>query len=349
MRSQGIKVNVSHILGKHTLRAGIDFRDQVRNDAGANGNSAGNFTFDNTYTQATDNGAIPAASIGLSYAAFQLGIPTTMSIDNNTSLSEGNPYYGWYGMDTWRVTRNMTLTLGLRMEYETGPTERYNRAIGGFDPTAQLPIAGAAQAAYAANPIPQLAGSAFVVQGGDYYLGSNGKTNQLWQNQLMFLPRVAAAWQVTPKTVIRAGYGIYYDTLNVACGIGAAERFLLHSDQHHQQQLGRHVQPRQSVQRRIAAHQSVPEHGRRQSALPALRQQSRLHVSGGPRLQLHSLQPRAPAVQRWRGSVQRQIGNNMLIEATYWGQWATRSSRNTPARCASGAILVNRSGPQQHE
>ena len=30
-----------------------------------------------------------------------------------------------------------------------------------------------------------------------------------------------------------------------------------------------------------------------------------------------------PMVQRWRGSIQRQIGSNMLIEATYWGQWAT--------------------------
>ena len=158
---------------------------------------------------------LAAGNIGLSYAAFQLGIPTSMSVDNNTSVTEGNPYYAWYGMDTWRVTRQLTLTLGLRMEYELGPTEEHNRAIGGFDPNAQLPIAAAAQAAYAANPIPQLASNAFTVQGGDYYLGVGSYTNKLWQNQLMYLPRLAAAWQATPKTVIRAGYGIYYDTLNV--------------------------------------------------------------------------------------------------------------------------------------
>ena len=63
-----------------------------------------------------------------------------------------NPYYGWYGQDTWRVTRNLTLTLGLRMEYERGPTERYDRALSYFDPNLELPITAAAQAAYARNP-----------------------------------------------------------------------------------------------------------------------------------------------------------------------------------------------------
>ena len=43
VRSQGFKVNVAHILGNHSLRAGIDFRDQIRNDAGANGYSSAIF------------------------------------------------------------------------------------------------------------------------------------------------------------------------------------------------------------------------------------------------------------------------------------------------------------------
>ena len=323
VRSQGFKINAAHIVGNHSVRVGIDFRDQVRNDAGANGYSAGNFTFDNTYTQATDNGSIPAAAIGLSYAAFQLGIPTTSSIDNNTSLSEGNPYYGWYAMDTWRVTRNITLTAGLRMEYETGPTERYNRAIGGFDPTVQLPIAGAAQAAYAANPIPQLPASSFVVQGGDYYLSSNGKTNQLWQNQLMFLPRVAAAWQLTPKTIIRAGYGIYYDTLNALVEAAPQNGYSCTQTNTSSDNSG------------VTFNLGNPYNG-----ISPLTNPFPSMAGGGPPCQPYgnslgsmyqvgrgfSFIPydrKHPAVQRWRGSVQRQIGNDMLIEATYWGQWAT--------------------------
>ncbi len=84
-----------------------------------------------------------------------------MSSDNNASYALMNPYYAWYGQDTWRMTRNLTVTLGLRIEYEQAPTERYNQAITYFDPAAQLPIAAAAQAAYAANPVPELAASAF--------------------------------------------------------------------------------------------------------------------------------------------------------------------------------------------
>jgi hypothetical protein len=55
------------------------------------------------------------------------------------------------------------VTFGLHIEYEFGMKERYNRIIGGFDPTLSLPITAPAQAAYAANPIPELASSAFSV------------------------------------------------------------------------------------------------------------------------------------------------------------------------------------------
>ena len=322
VRSQGLKVNAAHILGNHSVRVGIDFRDQVRNDAGANGYSSGNFTFDNTFTQATDNGAVPAASIGLSYAAFQLGIPTTSSIDNNTSLSQGNPYYGWYGMDTWRVTRDITLTVGLRMEYETGPTERYNRAIGGFDPTAQLPIAGAAQAAYAANPIPQLAASSLTVQGGDYYLGANGKTNQLWQNQLMYLPRVAAAWQVTPKTVVRAGYGIYYDTLNSLVEAAPQNGFSCTQTNTSSDNSG--VTFNLGNPYNGVSPVSNPFPSMAGGNPPCQPYGSSLGASYqvGRGFSFIPYDRRHPAVQRWRASVQRQLGSNMLVEATYWGQWA---------------------------
>jgi Carboxypeptidase regulatory-like domain len=322
-RTQGFKANVSHVLGKHTFRGGVDFREQVRHDVGENGNSAGTFSFDNTYTQATDNGLIPGASIGLSWAAFQLGIPTSNSIDNNTSVTEGNPYFGWYGMDTWRATRNITLTVGLRMEYEMGPTEAYNRAIGGFDPTAQLPISAAAQAAYAANPVLGVPASAFVVQGGDYYLNQNGFTNQLWKNQLMFLPRAAAAWQATPKTVVRVGYGIYYDTLNVLNEAANQSGF-------------------SCTQTNTASNNSgiTFNYGNPYAGIPPVTNPFPSMIGGNPPCtpygsSLGSMYQvgrgftfipynrEHPQVQRWRASVQRQIGNNMLVEATYWGQWAT--------------------------
>src|SRR5688500_13772803 len=108
-----------------------------------------------------------------------MGLPTSASADTNATCGLSNPYMGWYGQDSWRITPRLTLMLGLRMEYEWGRTERYDRVIGWFDPTAKLPITDAAQAAYARSPIPELAASAFSVLGGSIYPGVNGAQTKI--------------------------------------------------------------------------------------------------------------------------------------------------------------------------
>src|SRR5207302_7929416 len=114
-----------------------------------------------------------------------------------------NPYTGVYGEDGWRICRNLTVTVGLRMEYEFGLKERYNRLIGGFDPNATLPITAAAQAAYARNPIPELAAADFHVVGGSFYTAVNGTGTRFPAGQLMWLPRFGVAYQIRANTVLR--------------------------------------------------------------------------------------------------------------------------------------------------
>ena len=143
-----------------------------------------------------------------------MGLPTSSSIDTNATYALSNPYAGWYAQDNWRLSPKLTINLGLRLEYEWGRMERYNRVIGGFDPAATLPITALAQAAYAKNPVPELAASAFVVQGGSVYPGQNGVNSRLQNAELMWLPRIGAAYQISAKTVLRGGYGMYFDTLN---------------------------------------------------------------------------------------------------------------------------------------
>ncbi|HEY3440648.1 MAG TPA: carboxypeptidase-like regulatory domain-containing protein [Paludibaculum sp.] len=213
-RSQTFKAEVSHVRGNHTIRAAFDTRGMFRTGGGG-GNTSGNFAFANSYTKKYDDDLAPSQNLGLAWAAFVLGTPNSISVATNDNYAMYTPYYAGFVQDNWRLTPKLTLNFGLRTEWEGGATERYNRMIAGFDPTLTLPITAGAQAAYAANPIPELAAANFKVLGGTNYVNANGQPRNWFQNELLWLPRIGAAYQWNDKTVIRVGYGIFYDTLNV--------------------------------------------------------------------------------------------------------------------------------------
>jgi hypothetical protein len=324
VRQQALKFSASHVHNSHSLKAGVDFRQHYRTQYQLGGFTSGNFSFANNYVRKDEDGNTPNAGLGLSWATFMLGIPTAMSTDSNDSFALMNPYYAWYAQDTWRLSRNLTLALGLRLEYEQGPSERYNRAQTFFDPNVVLPISEAAQAAYARNPLPELPASAFVVRGGSVYAGTNGVDRKLWRNELMWLPRLSAAWQANSKTIVRGGYGIYYDTLNVQnqaadqYGFSRATSTILTND------FG------------VTWLAGDPQNGRSPltDPFPVRSDGTRYDVPPGAGLgamaragqgfSFTAYDRSHPRVQRWRVGVQRQLSENMLIEASYWGQWGDR-------------------------
>jgi hypothetical protein len=212
--------DVYHNRGNHQFRAGVDFRQQTRSNHA--GNSDGTYGFGNTYFREYDdggpNGTYNPATLGLSWASFMTGLPTSASVSNNASYLASNQFVGAFLQDTWRVTPKLTLTLSLRAEWENGAKGKHDDFISGFDPNAQLPISAGAQAAYAANTasqVPELAASNFIVKGGALYAGTSGAPSRMWASQLMWLPRIGFGYQLDRKTVIRGGYGLYYDTLDV--------------------------------------------------------------------------------------------------------------------------------------
>ena len=109
-----------------------------------------------------------------------MGLPSAISVDNQASQVLTNPYFGFYVQDNWRLTPKLSLNYGLRVEYELGPTERFDRMLGAFDPNATLPIAAQAQAAYAANPAAGV--PSINVQGGNTYAGVGNAPRRLWAN-----------------------------------------------------------------------------------------------------------------------------------------------------------------------
>ena len=193
--------------GKHSFRSGADVR-AYREDSFPSVHSAGryDFTRNAVLTRQLDNS--PAAAIGQDLAAMLLGYPSGGTIDRSATRFNQVLYTGLFFQDDWKVTANLTVNLGVRWEYEGAPTERDNRNARGFDPDAALTITNAAQAAYAANPIPQVPPADFRVRGGLLF-ASDANRQFLNPDLNNFQPRAGFAYQLDSKTVVRGGWAIY--------------------------------------------------------------------------------------------------------------------------------------------
>jgi hypothetical protein len=197
--------NYTKIRGSHTLRAGYDYRRYIETGFGP-GASAGQYDFGSNFTRQLDNSS--AAVTGQQFAAFLLGQPTGGSIDRNAERLSYTPYHGVWFQDDWKLNRKLTLNLGLRYEYEAATYDSENRNVRGWDPNATLAITSAAQAAYAAAPIPEVAPANFHVLGGLQF--ADGSHPGFWKADTNnWAPRLGAAYQLNPKTVVRGGFGVY--------------------------------------------------------------------------------------------------------------------------------------------
>ncbi len=144
-----------------------------------------------------------------------LGIPSTSSATIQPTVNLRNHFFATYVQDTWRLN-NLTLNLGLRFEWEDGISEDNGEIVVDFDPSARLAISDLAEAAYARAPIAQLPAADFHVNGGSVYATAPGQDGTVWRPQALWMPRVSAVYKLGDKTVLKAGYGVYYDTLNAA-------------------------------------------------------------------------------------------------------------------------------------
>lgn len=332
-RQMTAKVDGTFIRGKHSLRTGFDNRNQYRTGGGG-GNTSGNFSFNQFYMRRNDDGLTPATDLGLSWAAFILGIPSSATIATNDDYATHTPYYAWYLQDSWRVTPKLTLNLGLRIEYEQGATERYNRMIGNFDPNLELPISAAAQAAYAANPIPELPPSQFIVRGGNTYVGVNGAPRRLYKNELMYLPRFGLAYQLNSKTVVRGGYGIFFDTINVLnfgpdqFGFSRTTSAIISNDFGQTWGASNAPYPAQANPSNLRSILNDPfpirPDGTRFDVPTRAALGGMARVGRGFNFTAFD-QPHARQ-QRWQAGLMRQFGSNMVLTASYAGSYSDRIS-----------------------
>lgn len=188
--------NVTWVKGKHSLKFGTEIRREeftIFQPASPRGNESFGTSF-------SDNPASPGTG-GLALASFLLGLSDGGSINNLHNVDYFRPLYSFYAQDDWKVTPKLTLNLGVRYELFTTVKERHDEQ-GTFDlhdpnnPTIIVPKGQTLQLT------PALASQITVSPTGSRGLIPVDKNN--------FAPRVGFAYQLTPGTVLRGGYGIFY-------------------------------------------------------------------------------------------------------------------------------------------
>jgi hypothetical protein len=316
---------LTKIAGSHSLRIGYDFRSYRENNI-PSAHAAGRYDFGNTYTRQLDNssGSVPG---GQQFASFLLGVTTGGTIDRNTSRSNQTLYQGFFFQDDWKATRKLTLNLGVRWELENATTERFNRNIAAFDPTVANPIEAAARAAYAASPIPQVPVSGFNVKGGLVFADDN--TRGFWDTDKNNVqPRIGFAYQLSEKTVLRGGWGVYTVPAII---------FGVNSPGFSQ---GTSILPTADVGLTFQATLSNPfPFG--VDTPPGASQGFSTFLGRG-----FNFIPRAlenPQTQRWEFSVQRELPGSWLVEASYVGNRGYDLTNTDP-----GAINFVNAIPRQY-
>ncbi len=145
-------------------------------------------------------------------ASMVLGVPSYSEVDNVYALLHGGKVIGAYFQDQWRVSDKLTINLGLRYDLTVLP--RSGKASNGSDILGDMNFANGTYILQ--NPAPACSATqgAPCIPGGtlpaNVTIAKNGK--MLHDNYDNVQPRFGFAYLLTPKTVIRGGYGRFFDS-----------------------------------------------------------------------------------------------------------------------------------------
>ena len=199
-QSNEMQGHISWLRGAHSLKAGYDYTFLAFNVNRAE-RPAGIYSFSRAFTQGPDPSV--AGNTGFGVATLLLGAPTGGSISADPVLAASQKFQAWYIQDDWKLRRDLTLNVGLRWEYQTPWSDRFNQ-LGYFDPAATDPITG--------------------MKGVMRFVGRDGNPRyQSDPDKNNFAPRVGLAWQARKNTVVRLGYGMFYFPGSGGIGSGASD------------------------------------------------------------------------------------------------------------------------------
>jgi hypothetical protein len=286
------KVVFTKIMGRHSIKTGFEFQliDTAVSDFHpqyGTENYTGSFSDPAYFTNPSALNSLSGVQKQVySVADFIFGADNHYELDNNPVAHLRQRMYFTYLQDDWKVNNKLTLNLGLRYEFATPQYERDNK-LSNFLPSANALI-------YASS-------------------GSLYNRALVHPNWLNLAPRVGLAYQITPKTVIRSGYGISYVQFNRLGG----ENLLSYN--------GPNIVD--------AFIDQVPTQGICASGATAAGACFRTTTQGFPtnfaspssfnplntQLRYIPENERTPYVQTWHFTIQRQLAKDLLLDVAYVG------------------------------
>ena len=191
--SHTLNATYSKVVGSHSLKVGAEWRANLINHMQASWQM--NYQFNRQMTAGPDPRKV-AANSGFGYASFLLGTGSGGHVTNGLRPAIASKSFGTYVQDDWKVSRKLTVNIGLRWDLETGLTERYDR-YAVFDPNVASPLSG---------PSGLDLNGGWLFPNQDLSTGRNLRSPEYTN----IAPRVGIAYEVKPGTVVRVGYGIFF-------------------------------------------------------------------------------------------------------------------------------------------
>lgn len=310
--TQELTDNFSFIRGNHTFKTGVDAGfGRVSTNPSAGGTAFGSFAFNGRYT-------------GNAYADFLLGFPVsaaraTPGLVNLLYFTR----YGAYFQDDWKVSSRLTLNLGLRYTLQTSTQER-DGSFANFDFGNGRYVIRTEGGQLPRLAIPRLLAAYPYVSS-----ESNGWGDDVLLSDRNNLgPRFGFAWRPfsNNRTVLRGGYGIYYNIIPVYIGI---------------RQISLTNTPFLLSENFEAAAGNTP------SLTLANPFPGAGNLSPNPNITAVNREVRNTLAQQWNFTIEREIVSNLGLRVSYIGNKATRVpwyvyERNLPITQAAGTIQSRR-------
>ncbi|SPE27406.1 putative Cna B domain protein [Candidatus Sulfopaludibacter sp. SbA3] len=187
-----LAATLNKTVGKHSFKMGGELYVMKANNNTPVSN-LNSFSFSAGFTQ--QNAQTGSATAGNPFASLLLGWPSGGGYSVTIASAFQQIYDGFFFQDSWRINQKLTVTLGLRWEYESPMTERYNRQNAGFDFTDPNPLQ---------SKVPSIK-----LLGGLLFTDSSHRFPFV-KDLNNWGPRLGASYRLAPNTVLRGGFGTNY-------------------------------------------------------------------------------------------------------------------------------------------